>query len=534
MKPTAAPTRSPSAAPTFHPTLAVVGEVATKITLPPVATNATSVTLPAVSVGGSSVAISVVTGGNSSTGVQVKVTEYDAAGWNDFYGSSEHSGSVDNSDSRSSNSSTVAIGTKLESNILVVSVDTGTTNSTYRPIFQANLSHLSGSDIDQSAFDKPPQVFRHNCTEGKREIVLFTCDDSGKQFNLTCYGTAGVSIIRVCPVLQQSCNVMSLKDFSIVDRSYCTVTLITRLYTICTCGGDSGEERRLQENDKDSRNKFNDKPKLDEKELKDERMMLRTLSHSTSFFLFAAQNKYMHVLNDSSGSPGSTETTNNAVSVGVMSEYVATNFGSTIASPTSFSGTSAIQGSSVTLSAFAVVWGLGLILVIVGIAFETLRGESDAVKHLLSLTGRVQHNSVPSNKVVPLLSASGKPPFQRLRQRLSLFTSVVTQEESETEKRKDEWKGTALVHKKLFHALVDYIEETFPTVYRSRPFLLRFWSELTARHSYLRAIRLVSGDRSLVLFTGVESYYARIFLAVGEILTKVTISFFLLALLYDL
>lgn len=334
--PTAEPSIAPSTAqPSFAPTvkLVVASEVAQRIFIvpPPTVSNSassglpsstisapvsTTIALPAVTVpqasntvAGSSLSLNIprtiLESGNSSLSppaisVQLKVVEYDASVWSQRVVGSDSSF---NSSHRSSNGTNWIAVTPpvLQSNILFIDAAVSSGGSdvvAYRPSFVANLSSLAGSTSSVGDYDNAAVVFTHNCVAGVQETVLFGCPGNVTQFNLTCYGSAAVQVVRSCPVLRLSCNLVSLADFRITDRTYCEVALTTRFYTICSCGNIGGGS--------DS----------------DGRRLLQTAR------VVHYGHEYSRRLQTESSS--SNGTASSSVSVGVMSEYVGTDVGSTV------------------------------------------------------------------------------------------------------------------------------------------------------------------------------------------------------------
>ena len=211
-----------------------------------------AVTVPAVSntIAASSVALALpssVLSSNSSAdaaiNVSVKVVEFGAGVW------SQRVQGEDTSQAGTNGNITSVGQPVLQSNLMTVDVQiagsSSSSASSYRPSFIANLSHIVGSsDAGAQNYEEPAVLFSHNCTGGvSEERVLFDCPGNVTQFNLTCFGSAAAQVVRSCPVLRQSCNLVSLQNLRITDRTYCAVVQTTRLYTVCQCGGQT--RRRL-------------------------------------------------------------------------------------------------------------------------------------------------------------------------------------------------------------------------------------------------------------------------------------------------
>jgi hypothetical protein len=248
------------------------------------------------------------------------------------------------------------------------------------------------------------------------------------------------------------CNVLDLKEFVVSDRSYCRASLSTRAYTICECGEleDNNDERRRLSNADDD----------------------------------------IYTGGSASAGGKANDVSSSAVSVAVMSEYVAGGFASTVTKTQTVSSSDVTQRTTTIFSLFGCIWGLGFFLVI--IQFRSLDPMFSSISSLIPTSLKVSRM-----KKINTLNEAGQDEI------------VVRAQSAESTLNKQ---------------FEEYIESVIPRVYRPRTFLERFWSELCDRHSYLKVI-ITAFRRDQFKETALE---------VGELLTTITLSLLLLALLYDL
>lgn len=371
--------------------------------------------LPTVTLPGSTSSVSVVNGGGSSGGsVVVSVALFNS--------------SILKGANQSSNAA--ALSGALKSDILTVKVDYSTNKSFAVPAFVANLS------VSSSTSNYSHQMLVHNCSVGVQEVISVHCRDANVVMNLTCSGKAEAVVRRDCPVPQQVCNVLNLKDFSVADSGdYCKATQ-TGAYVICSCGLDSQSQ-------------------------------------------------------NSSTAVGKAVLANQgAVAVAVMTEYVAGDFSGTVSIAGSVSTSDVAQQSITVFATFGVIWGIGTIIIGVYLFSPSDLGRNGKRKKGSSIRVKKRHQLGMLNHVYSL-------------------------------------------HKHV----EEYVLSIVPSVYRPHSWLFRLWSEVCLRHDYIRMVfSLLSFIQSWEKLTIAEENRKRKREAIelGKLLTSITFSCFVLAMLYDL
>jgi hypothetical protein len=171
-----------------------------------------------------------------------------------------------------------------------------------------------------------------------------------------------------------------------------------------------------------------------------------------------------------------------AVNVAVMTEFVAGDFGTTVGIAGSVSSSAFAEQSSAVFVVFGVLWCVGLIMM--GANYVT---HADMKKFL-----RIAHKR---------------------------SASLITMKEI-TE---------------LHESFRKYVIATMPTVYHpSSPWWIRLWKQFRQKHHYVRMIWHLLFPEAIVGEEEKQFQRQKAVLEVVEAMTLITISFFLLGLLYDL
>jgi hypothetical protein len=340
------------------------------------------------------------------------------------YDKSSLQGSSNNKTSSSSTGAGTSIVDKIVSDI--ISVKISITNSTggskvTLPAFEANIS------VDTSTIPKSVATFRHNCTVGVPEHVRFYCTESKVLMTLNCSGLASAIVRRQCPIPKQVCNLLNLQDLSVTSGDYCQAVTSSAGFLTCKCGFTSS--------------------------------------------------------NNSAATTAAIIASGGAVNVAVMTEFVAGDFGTTVAISGSMNSAQFAKESSAVFIVFGCLWFIGLVFIV---ANYTVHSSP-------KLFRRVGHP-----EVVPTLT-------------------MAMIDECHTRMRA-------------------YIIATLPTIFDPT---MTWWTRLArqfrSKHAY---VRIVSHLLSPEPISGGEEerHFQRqkAILEVIQAMTSVTISFFLLALLYDL
>lgn len=186
-----------------------------------------------------------------------------------------------------------------------------------------------------------------------------------------------------------------------------------------------------------------------------------------------------------------------SVSVAVMTEYVASDFVNTVSITGGFSAVSVTGDSFLVLVAFGCFWGLGIFLV--GIQLYSADHQKTE-----------RHNKRKANKFHfgNFLTAKSKIRAQPLPVRLAI----------------------------LQKSLHRYLSLALPSALRPMSWWVRLWTELNKRHSYLLVLRAFTSSHHERDASGLEvkQHRRKAILELAQMLTSVTLSCFLLAMLYDL
>lgn len=451
------------------------------VTLPPrnasvngTASNAT-IFLPSVTIPNSQTSVNIAapvgsSSSSSSSTVVVSVVEYDR----DLLLAKARNDSAKNSSSSSS-------AGKLVSD--VVSVKLSTTNSSSGTQVVTLPSFVANMSVDAASKDEDEvPILAHNCSIGVRETILVTCTESNVVMNLTCSGRSEVHVRRQCPVPRRVCNLLNLRDLSVASSDYCRAEQTSAGFVTCICGFS----------------------------------------------------------NSSSTTAASIIGSGGAVNVAVMTEFVAGDFGTTVAIGSSIGSSDFAQRSSSVFLVFGLLWGIGAL--IIGVYFarkekkpstaqtsatnSTNFGSNTALK-------KIAHNKIA---VLPVVSSSTSTSTSTSS---STVTSVTV--DQQIAQLQLVWRA--------------YISCALPTVFQITCLVWwqRLWLQFCKHHSYVKiAVTLLSSHRhhdsqeeKLLEKSNVsgreeveqeDEEHERV-TAVTELiqaLTLVTISFFVLAMLYDL
>lgn len=372
--------------------------------------------------------------------------------------------------STSSNNKSAAdasLPSKVVSGIISVQLKPSNSSAVSVPVFAANVS------VDRSAIPSVSSIpiFRHNCTEGIVESVLFVCPSSAVSFNLTCSGRAFAAVRRQCPVPTQVCNVLSSPSsgsIRVLSSDFCQAT-VSSGYVVCRCGFDVPR-------------------------------------NSTSVASIIAAG--------------------GGVNVVVMTQYVAGDFGATVAGAGSISSLALARQSSSVFLVFGCLWGLGIALIgLQQYPSRDVERRTDVVKQKRVKVSRQQETA----QVAPYLQSVAA----------NIAQGVVQEQD----------KAVNLQHR-LLTSLQTYMWSVLPSVYQPGPWYVKLLRQLERHHSYVRIVAAAlnrpvyatssewnepvpPSDTNIMLRLRQRESRQQV-LHIFQVLTKITVSFFVLAVLYDL
>lgn len=360
----------------------------------------------------------------SGSNALISVVEYDASIWG-------RGGS-----SNSTNSTTTSKTPTLSSDILSLRVSyLGNDSNPVLPSFVANLS-VSGTTHSQ--------IFKHNCTVGKKEFISFFCIDAKMTMNLTCSGKVAASVHRTCPVAQRSCSVLSAKTQSISSSDYCHAASTSSGSIICKCG-------------------------------------------------FSGKNSSVSSILEGG-----------AVNLAITTQFSASaNIGGSIAIAASSFGGNIAQKSSTVFAVFGCLWGMGCLLV--GVVFMP---DETKKQILVKLSKKQSEHQITLNKIVPKTTSN--------------IISLETNKPSIVEFQKK---------------LRKYLLSLLPHVYHSHPWWHRLLLEIRQKHILISVIfdAIQFRDSSHSFHSRRKEDLKKInnVLRILELLTSITLSFFVLAIIFD-
>lgn len=380
---------------------------------------------------------------------------------------------------------------KLVSDVVTLQVLYASTNgSTTRaplPVFQVNLTlHSTSSSSSSSGSSNASTTWlRHNCTLGVEERVSLRCADSRVVFNLTCSGRAVASVKRQCPVPRTVCSILDLDANTVVSNDYCEAR-VSGSSVSCKCGYDASSS-----SDGNS---------------------------SLSSSLLALKGK---------------------VSVAAFSSFAAGDLDSSVSSvvAVSFSGDVASRSTSI-LAAFGCVWGMGLLLMAAKVvswsSWDTTQKKPIAQVIDGATNDAAANDGSPGNPRVSW--------WQRTWHYLCCYCGR-SRPPAVAALSTDENDAEAAVYRdptlRAQVAMLRYVLSFQSLVFRYPGWssMARFGAVMAAHHPYLRVflygVYLPSYDQSHDHRRD-EAAQKRTLLNIVQLLTQLTISCFVLAVLYDL
>lgn len=215
--------------------------------------------------------------------------------------------------------------------------------------------------------------------------------------------------------------------------------------------------------------------------------------------------------NSSSSSAGIIGPTGD-VSVAVMTEYVASDFVNTVSITGKISGGSVSGGSLAVFLVFGSFWGLGILVI-------CMRLFSDDEHHWLTGKKKIKHRSKKvfddhQNHLFDALSSPGAGKSSHEIAPASMDVHLMT----------------------MRKILRDYLTTTLPSALRPHTWSLRLWHELCRRHPYMQVLHEIFSSEHHHKGSKAQrrEHNRHTALELAELLTALTISCFVIAVLYDL
>eukprot|EP01033_Poteriospumella_lacustris_P011733 gene11733-8359_t len=118
------------------------------------------------------------------------------------------------------------------SGIVTIALSKVTANGTVETV---TLPSFDATLTLTSTPQRDTAVLRKNCTVGLSETVSLYCPLSHVWMNMTCTGKASASVSRKCPVTKHSCSVLNLQDNSVASDDFCSAIDVGST-VICRCG----------------------------------------------------------------------------------------------------------------------------------------------------------------------------------------------------------------------------------------------------------------------------------------------------------